>query len=59
MNSGSMILLAVGAICLVVLVGQHLWPVPRWLAPILLFVGLAGILAGMGWFALSLALRWG
>ena len=54
MNSGSMILLAIGTVCLVVLVGQHLWHVPRWLMPILLFTGFGGILAGMGWFALGL-----
>ncbi len=55
MNAWAMILVAVGAVSLIVLVGQHgLWRLPRWVSPILLFVGFGGILAGMGVFTLAL-----
>lgn len=55
MNAWAMILVAVGAVSLIMLVGQHgLWRLPRWLPPILVFTGFGGILAGMGLFALAL-----
>jgi len=56
MNAWAMILTALGAVGLIVLVGEHRWPVPRRLHPWLIFVGFGGILSGMGLFALSLAM---
>ncbi|MBB4286701.1 hypothetical protein [Roseospira goensis] len=54
MNATALILLALGAVSLVVLVGQHVWRLPRWLPPVLIFTGFGGVLAGMGVFALAL-----
>jgi len=54
MNTWPLFLLTVGAISLIALVGQHVWRLPRWLQPILVFTGFGGILAGMGLFALVL-----
>jgi len=54
LNQTALILLAVGALSLIALVGQHVWSVPRWLVPWLLFAGFGGILGGMGLFALAL-----
>lgn len=56
MTGWALILLATGALSLIVLVGHHVWHVPRRAIPLLLFTGFGGILAGMGLFALSLML---
>lgn len=56
MNGAGLILMAMGAMSLVVLVGQHTWTLPRWLPPLLLFVGFGGVLGGMGLITLALIL---
>jgi len=53
-NGTALLLLVVGALSLIVLVGQHVWRLPRWLVPVLLFAGFGATLGGMGVFALAL-----
>ncbi|MQX38454.1 hypothetical protein [Roseospira navarrensis] len=47
-------LFTIGAVSLIVLVGQHRWTLPPWLVPVLIFTGFGGILLGMGLFTLAL-----
>lgn len=54
MNGTALVLFAIGAVSLIALVGQHVWRLPRWMPPVLLFSGFGGILGGMGLFALAL-----
>ncbi|MBB4315350.1 hypothetical protein [Roseospira marina] len=57
MDGWALILFAVGVISLIVLVGQHLWTLPRWMPPVLIFCGFGGVLAGLGMYTLALAFR--
>jgi hypothetical protein len=57
MSAWGLALLTVGAVSLIVLVGQHYWTLPRWAPPVLIFTGFGGILLGMGVIALALAFR--